>query len=80
MKFVSTRGGVTGRSFSDSILSAYLLDGGILLPERIPRVPKEELSTWKSLSYRELCKKILPIFIDESEITGDEISGKRICA
>ncbi|XP_065192424.1 threonine synthase-like 2 [Sycon ciliatum] len=75
MKFNSTRGGVVGQSFEEAILSGYAEDGGILLPESIPRVSREILVSWKSLSYVDLCKEILPLFIPESEITRDEING-----
>lgn len=60
----------------ESMLSGYLSEGGIVLPENVPRVSREELSKWVTLSYPELCKKVLQLFIDEAEISKEEIGSK----
>ena len=76
MKYSSTRGGVKGLTFEEAILSGFASDGGILLPDSIPRVDEATLLRWSNLSYVELFKEVLPLFISEEEIPREEISGK----
>lgn len=47
MKFKSTRGGVSGLSFQDAVLSGLADDEGLLIPETIPQVSKELLNVSK---------------------------------
>ena len=76
MKFVSTRGGVRDVSFEEGIFMGYATDGGLLMPELIPKLDIEILKSWKDLSYVDLCVKILSLFISESEINESELQGK----
>lgn len=76
MKYCSTRGGVRGLTFQDAILCGWASDGGILLPETIPQVPSEKLQVWSKLSYVELFKAVLPVFISEEEIPQQSINGE----
>lgn len=72
MKYCSTRGGVQGLSFVDSLLMGLASDGGLLLPETIPDV-RDRLSKWQDLSFTELAKALLGEFandIDEATISG----------
>jgi len=38
------------------------------MPETIPKISSEDLLLWKGLSYTEVVKKVLNLFIDETEI------------
>ena len=75
MKFKSTRGGAAGVSFEEALLSGYPPDGGLYLPENLPHFSRTQLKAWSSLTYPQLVAKLLRIFIDEEEITDDEIAG-----
>jgi len=69
MKFVSTRGGSRPASFEEAISRGYAPDGGLYVPERLPRLPREELHRWRGLDYRALAEAVLSLFI------GDELGG-----
>lgn len=73
MKYKSTRGSVTDITFQQALFSGFLSDGGILMPETIPDISSEQLRGWKNLSYMELAKKIIVMFVDETEIPGEHL-------
>lgn len=76
MKFNSTRGKVCSLTFEEAIFMGYASDGGLLLPEEIPRLDEEVLKKWSCLSYVDLCIEIWSLFITESEISKDQLRGK----
>jgi len=65
MKYISTRGDQTPRSFSEILLEGLAPDGGLYLPERYPQVDGETLARWRGLSYAELAFEILSLYIDD---------------
>lgn len=67
MKYVSTRGGINPVSFEVAVSTGYACDGGLYVPETVPKVSASELKSWASLSYAELAMKVLAPFV------GDEI-------
>ena len=64
MKYRSTRGGVEGVSFLDSLLMGLATDGGLLLPESIPNIT-DSLDRLRGLTFVELAQDIMPRFIDD---------------
>ncbi len=76
MKYCSTRGGSSGLTFEDALFSGFTSDGGILLPESIPQIDEETLGKWADLSYPQLVKQIVPLFISEDEIPRQDLNGK----
>ncbi|MFT4711824.1 MAG: threonine synthase [Candidatus Azotimanducaceae bacterium] len=71
MQYQSTRGKVSKISFTDAVLMGLGTDGGLLLPETVPNV-SQYLEQWQSLSYPELAKKVMALYIDdipESELS-----------
>ena len=65
MKYVSTRGDQTPRSFSEILLEGLAPDGGLYLPERYPQVDDATLARWRGLSYAGLASEILALYIDD---------------
>lgn len=65
MRYISTRGGMPPKSFSDILLSGLSPDGGLAIPEAYPRITAAELDTWRGLSYQALAFEILSRFIDD---------------
>lgn len=45
--YSSTRGEVKGLNFIDAVVEGLASDGGLLVPDRIPRVGKEEQLKWR---------------------------------
>lgn len=63
MKYISTRGDAPTLSFSDVLLTGLANDGGLYVPETLPRFSAEEIASWASLSYQELAFKIMLPFV-----------------
>ncbi|XP_077992809.1 threonine synthase-like 2 [Glandiceps talaboti] len=75
MKYCSTRGGISGWSFEQALFSTGFVEGGgLLMPETIPHVNQDTLLKWKDLSYPELCKEIVPLFVSEDEIPRQDMN------
>ena len=73
MRYKSTRGEVSNLTFREALFSGFLSDGGILLPEIIPNISTEQLKSWRQLSYPDLAKRIIPLFVDETEIPSQHL-------
>jgi len=74
MKYRSTRGKVQSSSFEDVLFSGYASDGGLFMPESIPVVDITTLEKWKELSYLELTKEVMSLFIPSEEISIEDLS------
>src|SRR3954466_1787934 len=75
MKYISTRGEQTPRSFSEILLEGLAPDGGLYLPERYPQVDAATLAKWRGLPYAELAFEILSLYVDD--IPADDL--RAIC-
>lgn len=62
MHYISTRGQCGHFSFSQALLTGLAPDGGLLLPERYPRIDAQTLSWWRTLSYADLAFEIMSLF------------------
>lgn len=62
MKYCSTRGKVQGLSFSEAVMMGLADDGGLLLPEKIPVLSKNELKKLSVLPYPDLAFQIISKF------------------
>lgn len=62
MKFISTRGQAPALGFSDAVATGLAPDGGLYLPESLPRFTAGELAGLAPLSYPELCYAFLSRF------------------
>jgi threonine synthase len=65
MRYVSTRGGMPPRRFTEILLEGLAPDGGLVVPESYPRVSLGELTAWRRLSYAELAGEILRRYADD---------------
>lgn len=65
MQYSSTRGGVTGISFTKAVMMGLAEDGGLLLPRTIPRIGSETFESWQGLKYPELAYEVMSRFIDD---------------
>lgn len=75
MKYISTRGGVAPQTFEQVLLTGLAPDGGLFVPESLPRFSTEEIASWRALSYPELALKIVSPFV-AGEIPAEDL--KRI--
>jgi len=65
MKYISTRGNIAPIGFKDAVMMGLATDGGLILPESIPRIDRETLLAWCKLPYRELAFNIISLFADD---------------
>ncbi|MBK5939520.1 threonine synthase [Halochromatium roseum] len=66
MRYLSTRGGVEPVDFADAVMMGLGTDGGLLVPEQIPKIPAKRLEDWSQLSFQQLAVELLSPFVGES--------------
>jgi threonine synthase len=64
MKYISTRGGGEPQNFEDVVLTGLAPDGGLYVPQELPKFSTEEIASWAGLSYQNLALKIITPFVD----------------
>lgn len=74
MKYISTRGKAPQLSFEDVVLTGLAADGGLYVPQELPKFSQAEIASWVGLDYRELAFKIIAPFID-GEIPDDDLKS-----
>ena len=73
MDYKSNKGGGSIVSFEQAILDGYAIDGGLYVPEYLPEINHEQLTAWKTLSYKQLAFQIISLFVERSIISADEL-------
>lgn len=73
MRYISTRGGMPPKPFSEILMSGLSPDGGLAMPESYPQISAGELESWRGLSYPALAYEIISRFIDD--IPADDLRG-----
>ncbi len=67
MNYLSTRGGMAPARFSEVLLGGLAPDGGLVVPERYPRVDAATLARWRDLPYAELAFEVLSLYATDIE-------------
>lgn len=65
MRYVSTRGKAPVVSFADAVLTGLASDGGLYVPEKLPKFSKDEIASWAGLSYAELAFNVIKPFVGD---------------
>lgn len=73
--FVSTKGGVAPVDFETAVLQGFAADGGLFVPQTIPRISEQQLQEYSRLSFVDLAFEILSLFIERTIISADELRG-----
>jgi threonine synthase len=68
MNYLSTRGHPKKQSFSEVLLSGLAEDGGLMLPETLPKISATELNAWRELPYHALANAVLRKFVSIDDI------------
>ena len=63
MKYISTRGLAPALTFEEAMLTGLALDGGLYVPEYIPKVTKNQILSMQGLRYQEIAFKITKPFM-----------------
>jgi len=73
MKYVSTRNKSIRRSFEEALFSGYSPDGGLFVPENLPKISSPELQSYASLSFPSLAYEVVRAFISPEEVSDDDL-------
>ncbi len=65
MKYISTRGQMQPQGFSDILLEGLAPDGGLAVPQSIPKVSADTLERWRGMPYHALAAEVLSLFITD---------------
>ncbi len=65
MKYVSTRGQMPEKSFTEVLVMGLAPDGGLAVPKNMPSVDSDTLKRWQELSYPDLAFEIFTLFVDD---------------
>ena len=65
MRYISTRGEAPVLNFADVLLAGLASDGGLYVPEELPKFSQEEIASWAGLSYADLAFKVIKPFVDD---------------
>nr|WP_312508242.1 threonine synthase [Pseudomonas luteola] len=66
MRYISTRGNAPALNFEDVLLAGLASDGGLYVPENLPRFTQEEIASWAGLLYHELAFRVMRPFVEGS--------------
>ena len=66
MRYISTRGRAPVLNFENVLLAGLATDGGLYVPENMPRFTQEEISSWAGMTYHELAFQVMHPFVTGS--------------
>lgn len=75
MKYLSTRGHPDKQTFSQVLLSGLAEDGGLMLPETLPKITDAELTAWRALPYHALAHAVLSKFVATDDIDSATLAA-----
>src|SRR5690625_7469754 len=64
MRYISTRGNAPALNFEDVLLTGLASDGGLYVPENLPRFTVQEIASQAGLPYHELAFNATRPFVD----------------
>lgn len=73
MNYISTRGNTQMLSSAEAIIKGLASDGGLFVPEEMPQVDMEFITSLQELSYQERAVKVLSQFL--TDYSQEEIKG-----
>lgn len=71
MRYISTRGQAPALNFEEVLLAGLATDGGLYVPENLPRFTQEEIASWAGLPYHELAFRVMRPFVTGSIADAD---------
>lgn len=71
ISYISTRGQAPTLSFEDVLLAGLASDGGLYVPEQLPRFSAEQIRGFRGMAYNELAFEILQPFVEGSIPSAD---------
>lgn len=74
MKYISTRGQKPAQSFEQVLLTGLAPDGGLYVPESLPKIDSDTLTAWSELSYQDLAFEVISLFTGDT-FADDELKS-----
>ncbi|MDM7858403.1 threonine synthase [Thiopseudomonas acetoxidans] len=71
MRYISTRGQAPAMNFEEVLLAGLASDGGLYVPENLPRFTLEQMQSWVGLPYHELAFEVMRPFVAGSISDAD---------
>jgi threonine synthase len=65
VKYISTRGQAPALNFEQVLLTGLASDGGLYVPETLPRFSHEDIAAMAAMDYPQLALKIVSPFVDD---------------
>ncbi|GGP21246.1 threonine synthase [Silvimonas iriomotensis] len=65
MQYISTRGGMSPKKFSEILLGGLAPDGGLVVPDQYPTLSADDLKALAGKSYTDLAFAIISRFVDD---------------
>ena len=80
--YSSTRGGQKNLDFRTVVMTGLAHDRGLFVPDSFPEVTKEELESWRGLSFPDLAVNVISKFVKEDQVPAHKLEDivKRACA
>lgn len=66
MRYVSTRGAAPALSFEEAMLTGLARDGGLYVPETIPRMSADEIAALAGLPYEDIAFRVMQPYVSGS--------------
>ena len=66
MKYISTRGGGEPQDFEQVLLTGLAPDGGLYVPDQLPRFSESEIAAWAGLPYSVLALQVIRPFVADT--------------
>ena len=71
MNLGSIRGQAPALNFEEVLLTGLAADGGLYIPESLPRFSADEIASMASMDYPQLAQKIITPFVDDCIAADD---------
>ena len=75
MKYISTRGNAPVLTFEEAMLTGLARDGGLYVPESIPKMSSADIIGMAGLSYEEIALRVIQPFVGDSFSEAELISS-----
>ncbi|ART63710.1 threonine synthase [Kushneria marisflavi] len=74
MRYISTRGNAPALNFEEAVLTGLAPDGGLYVPETLPKFSREEIAAMAGQPYTEIAFRVMKPFVG-GEIDDDTLRG-----
>ena len=78
--YKSTRGQSPELSFKQVVLAGLAPDGGLYVPNELPKFTAEQIAGWKGLDYQTLAAEVLAPFCDDIAVSYTHLTLPTICS